>query len=276
MPDFRPVFPGEPFKPGAAEWNAFKAAAKAYQEQQLSQAGGQPSKFDHTDIIRVINDTETDLLRFSVVGLDRPIFTPDDSLDAFLQGVTFRGVVPTSDHYGRFAILLEPALAGRVAKAWLSGVCIVQLDVATPGHIFADIVEGDTSKLQSSGGGAAQILWKESDEAYGGAYDDAYSYGYGDHQWAVVRLGPKSGQPVHFLSPLGGIPARTGAGPWVPGSAECNIMVPTGNGEVDFLGIATIYNDADIAVTGDAEGWAVWGQDGRLYAITEYCPPAYG
>ncbi len=46
--------------------------------------------------------------RFEVLGIDRPIFTPTDSLDTFQNNILLVGVVPhKEDHPGRFCILLE-------------------------------------------------------------------------------------------------------------------------------------------------------------------------
>lgn len=172
----RHVEAGEPVPFNPEVWNAFVDAAKAYKNSSLSSQAGQQSFYRDACIVRVKNETGEDLTRFSVLGLGDPIFTPDDDEDAFLREVTFRGHIPeavTDD--GRFCILLEPALAGRVVKAYLAGVCIAWVDVVSTGHKCADVVDGDTGKLQSADSGNTQILWKQTTET--------------GEQWAVIRMG---------------------------------------------------------------------------------------
>lgn len=177
---FRHVRRGEPIQFSAAAWNAMLDAALAYRTGRF----GPPGKLTSTrsaTLLKVRNDTGDDLDRCSVLALDGPIFTPTDSLDAFLREPTFVGTAPTSTTGGKFCVTLDPVRAGGVARAWFAGVCPVQVDVADPTHGYADLADGETGHLKSDPCGSAEILWKEDDAGY-------YGYGTGV-QWALVRLG---------------------------------------------------------------------------------------
>lgn len=180
MPDpLRDLRPGDRIPTDHTTWNAILAAARA--EQRRSRTGaGDLSQFRQADIVRVQNDSGLDLARNSVVGLAGPIFTPTMSVDAFLREVTFSVIVPTADHEGRFAVLMEPALDGRIARAWVAGVCQVKIDVSDSGHTCAEVEAGETNFLVSAESGSAQILWREGDDGYG--YDTG-------EQWAIIRFG---------------------------------------------------------------------------------------
>ena len=185
MPDsLAKVQPGDVVTFSATTWNAFIDAALAEIRRQRDQINKTLPQFRQADIVRISNETGLDLHRNSVVGLSAPIFTPTQSVDAFLREVTFRGVLPTHDHLGKFAILLEPAPAGRIARAYVAGVCPVLVDVIDEGQRCADVEEGNVHTLVTSDDGSAQILWMEG--------DDPASYGYGYEtgvQWALVRFG---------------------------------------------------------------------------------------
>lgn len=185
MPDpFHKVRPGDDLNVSATAYNAIIDAAQAEQRRQLGNDSDPRTTTRDASIIRVKNGTGSDLPRLSVVGLSTPIFTPTDSLDAFLREVTFRGIVPTSSHLGKFAILLEPAATDQVVRAFVSGVCPVMVDVSDADHTCADVDPTQTDALASSETGTAQILWKEGDD------DPVYATG---PQWAVVRFGPSCG-----------------------------------------------------------------------------------
>jgi hypothetical protein len=201
MPDpFRGYRPGDPIPRDAGAYNAFSIAARQARDNTLNLKAASPG-FRQGDVILVRNDSGTDLLRRSILGLSAPIFDPAYAEDAFLRDVAFSGVVPTDQHHGKFAILLEAAKAGRYARAWVSGVCTVRLNLVNPDHQCAEVASGDTFALNSTADGSCQILWVEPDDAYDGGYDpdyydcgydDGYGYGYGYGgvtKWAVIRMG---------------------------------------------------------------------------------------
>jgi hypothetical protein len=202
---FRHVQPGQKVDHSAVRENAMRDAGRAYRDALNRFGADAQSRYFGTDIIRVLNQSGTDLPRFSVVGLEEPIFVPDepDQLTAFLQEPTFRVSIPDADrHVGKFGILLEPARDGVAVKAWLSGVCICRVDMLVEDDRFADITDGGTDYLTSGGSGAAQILWTQGDGPY---YGSGYETG---EQWAIVRLGNTAEGGFRYVRlPSGGIAA---------------------------------------------------------------------
>lgn len=179
---FTPVQPNQPVVFSATAWNAMLAAGKAYRANQLGSASDPLTTTRSSSLIRVLNDTGTNLEQGQIVGLEEPIFVPEEtSVEAFLREVTFLGVTPTTDHIGKFAVLMEPAPPDVVVRAWVAGVCMARVNVVDETHTYADVDDGETGALISSFDGTAQILWKEGDIPYG-YYDTG-------EQWAIVRLG---------------------------------------------------------------------------------------
>lgn len=178
MPDaFRHVQPGQPVIFSAAEWNAMKDAARAHQQRLLDQTSESLESFRQADIIKIRNDSGGPLGRFSVLGIDGPVFDPSGSAAeelAFQNQVILKGITPASEHRGKFAILLEPIPEDGVGRAWVGGVCPVLIDVDHEDHKCVDIALGDTSMLRSCLNGSASILWQA---------------GTLGEQWAIVRLG---------------------------------------------------------------------------------------
>ena len=172
---FRKVAPGERLTIPARTYNAFVDAARDYQGRQMGQEQGSTPGGKNAGTILVRNDSGADRERFDVLGIDSPVFTPDDDEDAFKNQVAFAGVVPTlKNHAGKFVILLEPVVTGEIGRACIVGVCPVLLDVGDEKHAFADVSDNDASVLKSGTDGSAQIVWKED--------------GTGQ-VWGVVRMG---------------------------------------------------------------------------------------
>jgi hypothetical protein len=181
---FAKVRSGERFRPSALAWNAMLDAGRAVRDGEFDGGAGERTSGRSGAIVPVLNATGGDRARHSVVGLGNPVFTPADGVDAFLQGVTFRGAVPsTASHLGKFAVLLEPAPANQVVRAVVNGVVPVLVELADAGHTCADVTNGSSDTLTSSASGSAQILWIDSVAAPGG----------GTARWAVVRLGAVCG-----------------------------------------------------------------------------------
>jgi hypothetical protein len=258
---FRRYQPGEPPRFSAVQWNAWTDAAKAHRDRELARVAGTPTTWRHPSIVRVTNGTGGDLARFSVVGLGDPIFTPDDSVEAFTRDVTFRAETPTIDHVGRFGILLEPCLDGRVAKAQVDGVCQVVLDHVEEWHRRADITPGDSTKLTSRPYGFAEVLWTEP-----GVY-------YGD-QWAIVRLGdgyPDDGFPVLTTSTITAWNKTTKA----YGSGTCRLpLLDVDAGTLEYGTVdVEILNAHPDAVPDDRITTAKWWAS-RLWVWSPSCSSA--
>lgn len=172
----------------AAAWNAFVAAAR-YVRGQLA-TGGQPGPGQLTGPgqVLVCNASDDDREQFDVLELTTPLVAPAENAIEFGSRVALRGVAPTRDRAGKFAVLAEPIPKGQFGRAWIDGVCPARVVGASTGA-YADTQENECGALQASDYGGARILWSEP--------------GTEDERLAYVRLN----DPCTFL--LG----KTVAGP---------------------------------------------------------------
>jgi hypothetical protein len=181
MATIHPRQPGSPLVIGAHEWNALRAGAQAALQRQLD-AAGTPTRATplRPPMVLVHNNTETNLERGRVLGIDGPMNDPAESSDheaEFLNLMMIDGVQPTEDHIARYVVLIEPAAAEAVALAATAGVVAARVHMHDEAHRYAD-VKPEAHVLQSAGSGSAEILYVEP--------------GTGE-KWAVVRLGGQGG-----------------------------------------------------------------------------------
>jgi hypothetical protein len=81
--------------------------------------------------------------------------------------------------------------------------------------------------------------------------------------------GTRSNEAIHFVSPGGGIPARTTL---TMGSASCDIYTCSSGGVLSDSGVnETVYNMASSAFAGTTHGIAMRNVAGLLVAIVEDC-----
>jgi hypothetical protein len=237
-------------------WNAMLEAALAQKARQHDRRVPERPSFRQSGVIRVKNESDRDLSRGHVLGLDRPIFTPGDSEDAFLREVAFRGVVPTVDHRGRFCVTLDPIGAGRIGRAYVSGVCQVRVDVTGPFDQYADIIPDETGMLRSADAGSAQILWMETEDPYG--YGHGYAYD-GEDDWAIVRLGPPCGGYIGVTTE--DIDAPVGL-TWSSGTAR---LYDDGGDTPRDLGVQTVYLWFSVDIPSGTKVRVNPGRGGKLW-----------
>ena len=169
----------------AAFYNALVDSIEWVKGQKDKRGAGDmiPGLDQPSNVVLVQNTTSGALPRFSVVGIDGPVITPAANLLEFQNRFPLQGVTPSAAaHTGKFAILLEPAAQGGLARAALGGVVPVQIQLQTAppstGVWTADVADGQTGYLQPVGGGTAEVLWCA-----------AATTSYPATVWAVVRLG---------------------------------------------------------------------------------------
>ena len=100
---------GDPLVIPASTFNTFIDAARDFQDRQRSARCDAVREQRDTGIVLIRNESGADRERFDVLGIEGPIIERVDNEDEFKQRVALRGVVPSSPHPGKFAILLEPA-----------------------------------------------------------------------------------------------------------------------------------------------------------------------
>ncbi|MCG3128250.1 MAG: hypothetical protein CHACPFDD_03127 [Phycisphaerae bacterium] len=177
---------GDPLVIPAATFNTFIDAARDFQQRQRSARRDAVREQRDTGIVLVRNESGADRERFDVLGIEGPIIERVDNEDEFKQRVALRGVVPSSPHPGKFAILLEPAKDQAIVRACVDGVCVVRVRMVDEAHTSADIAVGVASRLDSGDSGTARLLWVEPVE---------------DRQdpeiaWTVARIGGGGGGSV--------------------------------------------------------------------------------
>ena len=198
---------GEPLEIPAEAYNAFIDAARADRARRGDQGAPEQTVPRESGIVLVKNTTEADLDRLAVLGIDAPIFTPEDNEQEFKNRVALKGVTPIlEDHQERFAILLEPLAAGRIGLGMVQGVTPVRLYVTNEGHRGAGVVEGKTGYLCSQTTAPVTVLWKEAGK----------SENEEDLKWAIVAIRGGGGIAASFVwrAQVVGIYAA-GGGAWV-------------------------------------------------------------
>lgn len=186
------VHAGEPVRVSAETFNCVIDATRDYRERTARFRQGPPGLRvggeRPTAVFRVRNDTGADRALFEIVSLDGPVYGPSDNLQEFKFRFAFKGVVPDSDHFGRFAVLLEPVKDGAIGRALVQGITPVLVRVPDLGEHesgeYADIntAEGDLcAHLVTGPRGAAFILWLADK-------DPELPEGDPDIRWAIVRV----------------------------------------------------------------------------------------
>ena len=193
---------GDPLVFPAQTFNAFIDAAKDYQQRQRNLGSDQQHATRQTGIVPIRNDTTADLERFDIVGLDAPIILPTDNEDEFKNRAMLVGVKPQlPQHWGQFAVTLEPVAAGKVGMGCVSGVVPGRINVEHESHFRADI-EHDSVKLKSGHHGGAEILWKESGTGL---------------KWALLKVGIAEPLGITFIVRLEQVEGEAG----INGAATC-------------------------------------------------------
>lgn len=113
-------------------------------------------------VVQIKNDTSSPLSPYHVVGLVNPVVAPTVNLATFQQSICFSARVPNKTDSDRFAIVAAAIPVGEIGPAVLAGVVPVQIQMAQTWHRGAKAIDGDRTKLRSTSGGGARILWVES------------------------------------------------------------------------------------------------------------------
>lgn len=169
MANFSHLQPGQKLPTSASTWNAMLDSARDHQYRLPGQNGPGTGTGD-TNVVLVKNDTDKNMPRHSVLGVDRPIIVPNQNPTEYKRIVALRGITPVpQDHTGRFVVLIEPLGPGRIGRAFATGTTPVKLWVTEEKHTHADVrfVSEDgmppvtePCRLASGFSGAAQIVWK--------------------------------------------------------------------------------------------------------------------
>lgn len=145
----------------AAMFNGWQDAAEFTRQQRVF-AANVGSGSGEAGIVRIRNDSGSDVDRFGILGLAGIVFTPDDNADAFKTSPVLKGITPTAAELERFVILQEPVSADQIGRGLLLGISAVEIDVVHEDDDYADVIAGDATKLRSQPYGASWIAYKEA------------------------------------------------------------------------------------------------------------------
>lgn len=230
-----PVNPGQPTTgPSASAQNAGVEAARYVRGQQNSRSGAPWLGLNRTgDIIYVINGSNASVERGGVLGLDSAALTPTNNAAGFWDHVVMNGVTPAvATHTGNFVITIDPIPAGKLGRAWISGIAQVRLDVTAATDTFAD-VEASTGYLKTGTRGSAQIVWKDSGTGKGSD---------GKGILGIVRLGnPQAFAQVVTLSSNGG------------SAGDAGTMTSWTYDAFDLITGAKLNGDSPLPLTGNGQ-----------------------
>jgi hypothetical protein len=162
---FRRAQPGDRLAFRAAEWNAVREMAQAYQQDRLNAQGSRVRVDDHFVYGR--NDSGADLARWSVAGVSGLVFLPVDQGDAFGSPVVLTLVAPTvADHAQRFVVAVEPIAAGAIGKVALSGVTTARVlnptNLLNPTHAALAADDTGPAYLAAATSGPVELIWIEN------------------------------------------------------------------------------------------------------------------
>ena len=161
----------------AEAYNSFVDAAEAHKASMFKQSPGKDTPGDN--LILVKNNSGYNVETGDTLGIDGPIFTPDENLTEFKYNFALKGVRPTKEnHAGKFVVTAEPIAKGKIGRAYLSGICPARVYIGTAGLSYAEI--GIWGYLEAGYSGSVQILYAEGTAT----------------QWALVRLSAPESLPT--------------------------------------------------------------------------------
>jgi hypothetical protein len=164
--------------PGRQTFNCLFDAHADFRKRKGGQKRGQQfPEMPNAGIVWVQNKSGADQDEFAVLGIDSLVIDSAENETEFKREIVFEGKEPTeADHLGRFVVLLEPLIEDQFGKAVLDGMVQVRLNVLSTKHDYADVCDGDSSRMESRANGTARIHWRATPAATG-------------EQWAVMDLG---------------------------------------------------------------------------------------
>lgn len=237
---------GQPMKISARTFNTVLDMAKIVQRRKFTDNGPPINDASFRNLIKVKNDSGSDVDRFGVLGIDAPLILPSEDLDEFQTRIFLSCVSPSAaSHRGQFVVCLDAIPDGETGRAFAYGVCPAYVNVNDASHMTCDVKNSDATQLDSmASGGSARILWKES--------------GTGS-KWCEIRIGDTAVPHKvwgNFDDPL----------------SECDASVSataTKSNPPGISGTVTLYNDGGFI--GADGGWFVASEDSDGRLVIDNC-----
>jgi hypothetical protein len=177
MASFQHIQRGSPLVISATEYNAMLDAGRRSKDRPV-QHGRHGKGFDSL-YVHIVNATNQNLPRFSVLGLDGVVEPANDKWDDFCNRPVFKGVTPNTErHSGRFAILQEDAKPNQIVRAIISGITVARIRTSEDDTEVETCDITDDETLYLSPDGPQEVLWSSTGRT---------------NRWAVIRLGTAGG-----------------------------------------------------------------------------------
>lgn len=171
------VHGGDPLRIHAPTWNAILDATRAHQAGRRRAGASPTTPIDDPNLVLVKNASGSDVARMGVLGIDGVLFSEADNSDGFKNGPVLLGDTPdVTVHAGRFVVTVEPIADGKIGRARVAGLTPVKVNLAEVGDEWAEVEDGDATRLLSGPNGSARLLWLASPTGTG-------------EQWALAQIG---------------------------------------------------------------------------------------
>jgi len=121
----------------------------------------------NSSIIRVHNISAKDLRPGEILGLgDSHAKTDDPSFQSeleFKRSIVIEGDIPDIDlHIGKFCVVMDGIRSDGFGKAVMYGAAVCTVEMNDADDKYADILDDDETKLDSTPVGTARIQWVDS------------------------------------------------------------------------------------------------------------------
>ena len=158
MSKLKKVLPVQSLKISAAAYNLFVDAANDYLQRRLRLGGGASGFQRPAGIISVKNNSGSDQLRFAVLGLDEPIYSPTDNEEEFKNNPSMKAVAPSMAHVGRFVVLQEPLAISAIGRGMVTGVTPMRIEWIAPSLVGSELwSDGNWALVALKGSGGAAM-----------------------------------------------------------------------------------------------------------------------
>lgn len=151
---------GQPFRPTAAKEND---TTRVIQEiTRNRQRSDTRNKTELPEGVVYVRNSSDDLVeRFGVMSITGVVIDYDTGKTSFLNNFILDCDKPTIQFPGQFVIAFAPIPKNKIGPAWAFGVCPTQINMQSADDLYADILDGDSTQLNSGSSGAAQILYNQ-------------------------------------------------------------------------------------------------------------------
>lgn len=158
--DLRPLRPGDDFPFSARFWNPLIRAGQEHNAGRGPRFTPPPPQ--QFGVEQIKNTSGADRKKFQILGFSASSLTIDDESWDTAEFVP-AGVTPAfPGHLGKFCVLDDHCPDGDYGTALFAGVCLARVDIVHESHRFADVTNGDGTKLTSREFGGAEILARET------------------------------------------------------------------------------------------------------------------